>query len=47
MAKKNSLLESIPVLVILGLLAGALGGAGVGLIQTRSSSSSSTTTAPK
>jgi hypothetical protein len=42
MAKKNTLLESIPVLILLGLLAGAIGGAGIGIIQSRPSSSSST-----
>ncbi|MGP0096337.1 MAG: hypothetical protein ACLPHI_04840 [Terriglobales bacterium] len=42
---KKSFLESIPMLVLLGLLAGAIGGLGVGLIQLRaltSSASSST-----
>jgi hypothetical protein len=38
---KASLLESIPVLVLLGILAGAVGGLGIGLIQMKSSSSSS------
>ena len=33
--KKNALLESIPMLVLLGLLAGAIGGAGIGLIQMK------------
>jgi hypothetical protein len=37
--KKNALLESVPVLVLLGLLAGAVGGLGIGLIQLRSASS--------
>lgn len=37
--KKNALLESIPALVFLGLLAGAIGGLGIGLIQMKSSSS--------
>jgi hypothetical protein len=40
--EKKSLLESIPMLVLLGLLAGAVGGLGVGLIQLRAASSSST-----
>jgi len=40
MAKlKNALLESIPMLVLLGLLAGAVGGLGIGLIQMRAASS--------
>jgi hypothetical protein len=41
--KKNALLESIPMLVLLGLLAGAIGGAGIGLIQMKSSSTTSST----
>jgi len=40
-AVKTSLLESIPVLILLGILAGAAGGLGVGLIQLRAASSSS------
>jgi hypothetical protein len=36
---KNALLESVPMLVLLGLLAGAVGGLGIGLIQTRAASS--------
>jgi len=45
---KRSLLESVPVLVILGLLAGAAGGLGIGLIQLRAlTSSSSSSTAGK
>jgi hypothetical protein len=39
MAKmKKSLLESIPMLVLLGLLAGAVGGLGIGLVQMRAMS---------
>jgi hypothetical protein len=38
---KKSLLESIPMLILLGLLAGAVGGVGVGLIQYRALTSSS------
>jgi hypothetical protein len=37
---KHGLLESIPMLVLLGLLAGAVGGLGIGLIQMRAMSSS-------
>jgi hypothetical protein len=37
---KKSLLESIPMLILLGLLAGAVGGVGVGLIQYRTLTSS-------
>jgi hypothetical protein len=36
---RKSIVESIPVLVILGLLAGAIGGLGIGLIQLRAASS--------
>ncbi len=45
--KKNALLESVPVLVLLGLLAGAVGGLGIGLMQLRSLNSSSTSSATK
>ncbi len=41
---KNALLESVPMLVLLGLLAGAVGGLGIGLIQMRAASSSATST---
>jgi len=44
---KNSLLESVPMLVLLGLLAGAVGGLGVGLIQMRAASSSAASTTGK
>jgi hypothetical protein len=40
---KKALLESVPVLVLLGLLAGAVGGLGIGLIQLRAASSSAST----
>jgi len=40
---KKALLESVPMLVLLGLLAGAVGGLGVGLIQLRSASSTTST----
>lgn len=39
-AIKKSLLESIPVLIVLGLLAGAVGGLGIGMIQLKAASSS-------
>jgi len=46
--KKKSILESIPVLVLLGLLAGAVGGLGIGLFQLRAlNSSASSSTAGK
>jgi len=43
MAKKKAFIESIPMLVLLGLLAGAVGGMGVGLIQLKAASSSAAT----
>jgi hypothetical protein len=44
MAKlRKSIVESIPVLVILGLLAGAIGGLGIGLIQLRAAASAAST----
>jgi hypothetical protein len=36
--RKKSLFESIPLLVLLGLLAGAVGGLGIGLVQMHSMS---------
>jgi hypothetical protein len=40
-AFKTSLLEKLPVLILLGILAGAIGGLGVGVIQMKTSSPSS------
>ena len=40
-ALRTTLLENIPVLILLGILAGALGGLAIGMIQMKSSSSSS------
>ena len=45
--KKNALLESVPALVLLGLLAGAVGGLGVGMIQLRAMSQAASTAAGK
>lgn len=39
--KKLKILESLPVLVVLGLLAGAVGGLGIGLFQLRALSQAS------
>ncbi len=36
--KKKSRLEGVPVLILLGLLAGVVGGVGIGLIQLRAMS---------
>jgi hypothetical protein len=41
--KKKSLIESLPVLLLLGLLAGAVGGLGIGMIQMKAASSPSAT----
>ena len=44
MAKLKSVrVGSVPMLVLLGLLAGAVGGIGIGLIQMKAASSSATT----
>jgi hypothetical protein len=40
-SRRKKLLENVPVLVLLGLLAGAVGGLGIGIIQMKSSSASS------
>jgi len=40
---KNALLESVPMLVLLGLLAGAVGGLGIGLLELRAASSAAST----
>lgn len=45
--KRSSLLESIPVLVLLGVLAGAIGGLGIGMIQLKAASSSAAGAAGK
>jgi hypothetical protein len=45
--KKKSFLESIPVLVLLGILAGAVGGFGVGWMQLRSLNSAASSAAGK
>jgi hypothetical protein len=47
MGKKKSLLENIFVLVVLGVIAGAVGGLGIGLIQQRSLNAASSTAAGK
>jgi hypothetical protein len=38
---RTSLLEKIPVLILLGVLAGAIGGLGIGVIQVKSPPSAS------
>jgi len=40
--KKKSMLESVPLLIVLGLLAGAVGGVGIGLFQLHQMNQSST-----
>jgi hypothetical protein len=42
---KSSIIQSVPILILLGLLAGAVGGLGIGLIQMKAAST--TTSAPK
>jgi hypothetical protein len=37
----GSLLEKVPVLILLGILAGAVGGLGIGLVMSRASTSAS------
>jgi hypothetical protein len=44
---KKSFLESIPMLVLLGLLAGAVGGLGLGLFQQRALNSAASTSTAK
>jgi hypothetical protein len=39
--RAKKLIESIPVLILLGLLAGAIGGLGIGAMQLRAASSTS------
>jgi hypothetical protein len=38
---RTSLIEKLPVLILLGILAGAIGGLGIGVIQMKSSSPAS------
>jgi hypothetical protein len=45
--RKRSLLESIPVLILLGLLAGAVGGVGIGAFQLHQMASAASTAAGK
>jgi hypothetical protein len=46
-SQKSSLLDSVAVLAIMGLLAGAIGGLGIGIVtQKGASATTSTTSAP-
>ena len=45
--KKKSRLEGVSVLILLGLLAGAVGGVGIGLIQSRAMSQASSASSPR
>jgi hypothetical protein len=47
LGKKKSFLESIPMLVLLGLLAGAVGGLGIGLVQLRALNSAASSSSGK
>jgi hypothetical protein len=40
-AFNTTFLEKVPVLILLGILAGAIGGLGIGMIQMKTSTSSS------
>jgi len=40
---KTSLLEKVPMLILLGILAGTIGGLGIGMIQMKTATSSSVT----
>ena len=42
MPMKKRFLENVPALVLLGLLAGAIGGLGIGLIQLKAASPATT-----
>jgi len=46
MNRKNSLLDRVAVLAIMGLLAGAIGGLGIGIVTQKSASTASTSSAP-
>jgi hypothetical protein len=45
--RKTSFLESIPLLILLGLLAGAVGGLGIGAFQLHQMAASSSSSAGK
>jgi len=45
--KKKSLIESLPALLLLGVLAGAVGGLGIGFIQWRAMNSAASAAAGK
>jgi hypothetical protein len=45
--KKKSLIEHLPVLLLLGLLAGAVGGLGIGYLQLRAANAAASTAAGK
>jgi hypothetical protein len=44
---KRKLLESVPVLILLGLLAGAVGGLGIGAFQLHQASSAASSSSGK
>ena len=45
MPRKRSIFETAQFLIVLGILAGAVGGLAIGIVTSKGSSSSTTTTA--
>jgi hypothetical protein len=45
--RKSALLESVPLLILLGLLAGAVGGLGIGAFQLHQMASAASSAAGK
>jgi hypothetical protein len=44
MSRKGSILDSVAVLALIGILAGAIGGLGIGVMTSKSGSSATTST---
>jgi hypothetical protein len=47
MARNKSIMENVLVLIVLGVLAGAIGGLGIGTLQLRAMQSSASATSGK
>lgn len=47
MSRKSSLFDSVIMLAIMGILAGAIGGFGIGLMTSKSSTASSSSSTAK